>query len=68
MIAPSTKAMAIQLIVDDAVMQQRACNRQHHAHFARPDAAARCGRRTQPLEGEDKQHSRDEVGDLDDVF
>ena len=53
--------MRDQLVVDDAVVQQGAADRQHHAHFARPDAVARGGRRTHPLQRENEQHARDEI-------
>src|SRR3979411_1936312 len=53
-------------VVDDAVMQQRAADRQQHAHFARPDAMTGRGRRAHPLQREDEQHARDEIQKLDD--
>ncbi len=43
------------LVVHDAVVQQRACNGQHHADFARPNPVPRRSRRTQPLERKDEE-------------
>src|ERR1039458_1883723 len=55
-----------QPVVHDAVVQQRAADRQQHANFARPDAVASRGRRAHPLQREDEQHARDEIYKLDD--
>src|ERR1700694_3723728 len=51
-------------VVDDAVVQQRAADRQQHADFARPDAMAGRGRRAHPLQREDEQYARDEIQKL----
>src|ERR1700687_5664446 len=53
-------------VVDDAVVQQRAADRQQHADFARPDAMAGRGRRAHPLQREDEQYARDEIQKLND--
>src|ERR1035441_3787319 len=55
-----------QPVVHNAVLQQRAADRQQHANFARPDAVAGRGRRTHPLQRENKQHARDEIDEFDD--
>src|SRR5258707_6725020 len=55
-----------QPVIDDAVMQQSAADRQQHARFARPDAVPGRGGRTHPLERQDEQHARDEIKNLDD--
>ena len=55
------------LVVDDAVVKQRADDRQQHAELAGPDAAARGGRRAHPLEREDEQSRGDQVRDFDEV-
>src|ERR1035438_743827 len=54
-----------QPVIHNAVVQQRAADRQQHADFARPDAVAGRGRRTHPLQREDEQHARDEIQKLD---
>ena len=56
------------LVIDDALVEERANDGQQHARFAREDATARGGRRTQPLERQDEQRRRNDVEDLDDVF
>src|SRR5208282_1778963 len=55
-----------QPVVHNAVVQQRAADRQQHANFARPDAVSGRGRRAHPLQREDEQHARDEIYKLDD--
>src|ERR1017187_5705825 len=54
-----------QPVIHNAVVQQRAADRQQHADFARPEAVAGRGRRTHPLQREDEQHARDEIQKLD---
>jgi hypothetical protein len=56
------------LVVDDAVMQQRASDGEHHADFAGPNAAARRGGRTHPLQRENKQRAGEEINKFDDVL
>src|ERR1700688_1875576 len=55
-----------QLVVHDAVVQQRAADGQQHTDFACPDTVAGRGRRTHPLQREDEQHARDEIQKLND--
>src|ERR1035438_4452202 len=56
------------LVVHDAVIQKCAGNRQHHSHFARPNAMPRGSRRTQPLQREDEEDGSDDVGNFNEVF
>ncbi len=55
-------------VVDDAVMQQRAGDGQHHADLAGQDAVAGGGGRTHPLQRENKESAGDEVDDFDEVL
>src|SRR5436190_7146860 len=55
-----------QSVVDDAVVQQRAADRQQHARLARPDTVTSGSRRTHPLQREDEQHARDEIQNFND--
>ena len=54
------------LVVDDAVVQQRAADGQQHADLAGPDAVPGRARRTHPLQRENEQDAGDQVGDFDD--
>ena len=56
------------LVIDDALVEERADDGQQHAGFAGEDAAARGGRRAQPLERQDEQRRRNDVEDFNDVF
>ena len=56
------------LVIDDAVVEERADDGQQHARFAGEDAAARGGRRAQPLERQDEQRRRNKVENFNDVF
>ncbi len=56
------------LVVDDAVMEQRAGNGQHHADFAGQNAVARGGGRTHPLQRENEEGAGDEIDDFDEVL
>ena len=63
---PSTSAIAIHCVVDDAVMQQGAADGQQHADFARPDAAPGRARRTHPFQRENEKDAGNQVDDFDD--
>src|SRR5207244_732853 len=41
---------------------------EEHAQLSAPDAAARGGRRAQPLQGQDEERGGGEVGDLDELL
>ncbi len=56
------------LVIDDAVMQQRAADGQHHADFAGQNAVAGGGGRTHPLQRENEQRAGDEIDDFDEVL
>src|SRR5467141_534569 len=56
------------LVIDNAAVQQRAGNRQHHANFSRPDAVAGGSGRAHPLQRQDEQSASDEVNNFDDVL
>ncbi len=56
------------LVIDDAVIEQRAGNGQHHSDFACPDATSRGSWRAQPLERENEEDRRDDIGDFNEVF
>ena len=56
------------LVVDDALVEERADDGQQHAGFAGEDAAARGGGRAQPLERQDEQRRRNDVDDFNDVL
>ena len=56
------------LVIDDAVVQQRAGDGQQHAEFAGPDAVAGGGGRTHPLQRENEEGAGDEVNRFDDVL
>ena len=60
----ATRPMAIQLVVDDARVEQRADDGEHHADFAGEQAAARGGGGAQPLERKNEESRGDEVGRL----
>src|SRR6266849_6046576 len=53
------------LVVHDAVMQQRAGDGQHHAHFAGPHAVPRGGGRAQPLQRQNEKDGGDQISDFD---
>src|ERR1017187_2298876 len=48
----------------EASAQQCATDGQQHADLARPNAMARRGRRTHPLQREDEQYAGDEIQNL----
>src|ERR1700739_3469097 len=53
------------LVIHDAVVQQRAGNREQHSQFAGPDAMARRSRRTHPLQRQNEQRACDQINDFD---
>ena len=56
------------LVVDDAVVQQRASDGQQHSNFTRPNSMAGGFRRTHPLQREYKQGARDQIDRFDHVL
>ena len=54
-----------RVVVDDAGVQERAADGEHHAGFAGQDAAARGGGRAEPLERKNEESGGDQVGEFD---
>ena len=54
------------LVVDDAVLQQRAADGQQHANFASPDAVAGRARRTHPFQRENEKDAGNQIDNFDD--
>ncbi len=67
MAVPIRNAARIHSQLTMSCSQQRAHNRQQHAHFAGEHAAPRGGRRIHPLQRENKQRRRNNVGVLNQV-
>ena len=62
---PSTSAIAIPRVIDDAVLQQRPADGQQHADFAGPDAAPGRARRTHPFQRENEKDAGHQIRDFD---
>src|SRR5215471_5313607 len=55
-------------VVHDAVLQQRAADRQQHAQLSGVDPASRRAWRTHPLQRKNEKNAGDEINDLNDAL
>src|SRR5438309_157957 len=55
-------------VIDDAVVQQRARDGQHHADLAGPYSAPGSARRAHPFQRQNEERAGDQINDLNDVL